>query len=115
MTYDLPERRRSLRGAISGLSWLAMPATWPIQLHELSMGGIAFTSPYPMEVGRTASVRATLGGEALSCPIRVCWTRPRRGTPGRSQSQYDVGAVFLPLDDSGKRALELFLKLSPAD
>ena len=62
---------------------------------------------------RSFAVRATLGGEALSCPIRVCWTRPRRGTPGRSQ--YDVGAVFLPLDDSGKRALELFLKVSPAD
>lgn len=113
MGYTLPERRRSLRASVSGLSWLAMPATWPIQLMELSLGGVAFTSPYPMEVGRTASVRATLGGEALSCPIRVCWTRPRRSLPGRSQ--YEVGAVFLPLDDSSRRALEMFLKLSPAE
>jgi PilZ domain len=113
MVYSLPERRRSLRASVSGLSWLAMPATWPIQLQELSLGGLAFTSPYPMEVGRTASVRATLGGEALSCPIRVCWTRPRRSLPGRSQ--YEVGAVFLPLDDSSRRALEMFLKLSPAE
>jgi hypothetical protein len=113
MAYTAPERRRSLRASISGMSWLAMPATWPIQLHELSLGGLAFTSPFPMEVGRTASVRATLGGEALSCPVRVCWTRPRRCVPGRPQ--FDVGAVFLPLDDSSRRALELFLKLSPAE
>jgi len=113
MHYALPERRRSLRATISGLSWLAMPASWPIQLHELSLGGLAFTSPYPMEVGRTASVRATLRDEALSCPIRVCWTRPKRILPGRSQ--YEVGAVFLPLDDASRRALEVFLKLSPVE
>jgi hypothetical protein len=113
MTYTAPERRRSLRANISGVSWLAMPATWSIQLQELSLGGLAFSSPFPMEVGRTASVRATLGGEALSCPIRVCWSRPRRAMPGRSQ--FEVGAVFLPLDDSSRRALELFLKLSPAE
>jgi hypothetical protein len=113
MTYTFPERRRSLRAGVTGISWLAMPATWPIQLHELSLGGVAFTSPFPMEVGRTASLRATLGGEALSCPIRVCWTRPRKGLPG--QSQFEVGAVFLPLDESGRRALEMFLKLSPAE
>lgn len=113
MSYTAPERRRSLRANISGVSWLAMPATWPIQLQELSLGGLAFTSPFPMEVGRTASVRATLGREALSCPIRVCWTRPRRSVPGRSQ--FEVGAVFLPLDDSSRRALEMFLKLSRAE
>jgi hypothetical protein len=113
MGYSLSERRRSLRASVSGLSWLAMPATWPIHLQELSLGGLAFTSPYAMEVGRTASIRATLGGEALSCPIRVCWTRPRRSQPGRSQ--YEVGGVFLPLDDSSRRSLEMFLKLSPAD
>ena len=113
MAYTVPERRRSMRANITGVSWLTMPATWSIQLQELSLGGLAFTSPFPMEVGRTASVRATLGSEALSCPIRVCWTRPRRSLPGRSQ--FEVGAVFLPLDDSSRRALEGFLKLSSAE
>jgi len=113
MAYTFPERRRSLRAGVTGVSWLAMPATWPIQLHELSLGGLAFTSPYPMEVGRTASFRATLGTEALNCPIRVCWSR-RRGDLPRA-AEYEVGAVFLPLDESCRRSLEVFLKLSPAE
>ena len=113
MTDTVPERRRSIRASLSGVSWLAMPATWSVQLHELSVGGLAFVSPYPIEVGRTASVRATLGREALNCSIRVCWTRPRKTLPGRSQ--FEVGAVFLPLDDSSRRALELFLKLPPTE
>jgi hypothetical protein len=79
----------------------------------LSLGGVAFTSPFPMEVGRTASVRATVGGDALSYPIRVCWTRPRRSVPGRSE--FDVGAVFLPLEDSSRSALESFLKVATHD
>ena len=62
MTYSFPERRRSLRAAVDGNSWLAMPSTWPVQLLELSLGGLAFTSPYDIEPGRTASVRATFGG-----------------------------------------------------
>ena len=114
MTYSPPERRRALRATVSGASWLAVPATWPIQLLDLSVGGLAFTSPHAIEVGRTASIRATLGPEALSCQIRVCWSRPRNGAlPGKSL--YEVGAVFLPLDDSSRRALETFLKLSPAE
>jgi hypothetical protein len=113
MTYTFPERRRSLRATVSGPSWIAMPASWQIRLKELSLGGVAFTSPFAIEVGRTASLRATLGGEALSCPIRVCWARSRQGQPG--QTQYEVGAVFMPLDEGGRRALELFLKLSPAE
>jgi len=112
MTYTLPERRRALRANVNAGSWLTVATLWPIQLIDLSLGGLAFTSPHTMEVGRTASIRATLGAEALNCQVRVCWSRPCRGVaPPRSQ-QYEVGAAFLPLDDSSLRALEAFLKLS---
>ena len=81
-------------------------------LRELSLGGLAFTSPHPIDVGRTALLRATLGSQALNCPIRVCWSRPRADA---SPTQFDVGAQFLPLDASSRRTLEVFLKLSPAE
>jgi hypothetical protein len=100
---------------VTGASWLAVPATWPIQLLDLSVGGVAFTSPHAIEVAKSASLRATLGPEALNCQIRVCWSRVRHETaPGKSP-QYEIGAVFLPLDDGSRRALETFLKLPPAE
>ena len=115
MSYTLPERRRGIRATVSDASWLKVPATWPIELLDLSLGGLAFTSPHAIEVGRTASVRATLGREALNCEIRVCWSRPGKGSLPWKTQHFEVGAVFLPLDESSRRALEIFLKLSPAE
>lgn len=115
MTYTLPERRRALRANLNAGSWLAVAAAWPIQLMDLSVGGLAFTSSHPMEMGRTASIRATLGAAALNCQVRVCWSRPCRGVAPPGSQQYEVGAAFLALDDSSVRALETFLKLSPAE
>ena len=114
MTYSVPERRRSQRAAVGTRSWLAVPSTWPVQLLDLSMGGLAFSSPYGLEIGRTASVRATLGRDAFNGQIRICWSRPR-GTASAVRPPFEVGAVFLPLDESSRRALESFLKLSPPE
>jgi hypothetical protein len=113
MIYSLPERRRSLRATVDSASWLAVPSTWPVQLLDLSLGGLAFSSPYELEVGRTASVRATLGREPFSGQIRVCWSRPR-GAVSSVRTPFEIGAVFLSLEEGSRRALESFLKLSPA-
>ena len=56
-----------MRASLSGVSWLAMPATWSGGLHDLSVGGLAFVSAYPIEVGRTASVRALTPAVVASC------------------------------------------------
>ena len=112
MTLAIPERRRSPRTEV-GFSWLAAPATWAVEVLDLSMGGLSFVSPYGLEVGRTASVRTILGREAFSGQIRVCWSRPR-GAAG-PRAQFDVGAAFLPLDESSRRVLESFLKSSPTE
>ena len=111
MTGAHPERRRSPRADV-GSSWLAAPATWPVELVDLSLGGLSFLSPYALEIGRTAAVRTILGRDAFSGQIRVCWTRPR-GAGARLQ--FDVGAMFLPLEESSRRVLESFLKLSPPE
>jgi hypothetical protein len=88
-----------------------MPSAWPVQLADVSMGGIAFSSPYGFEVGRTAAMRATLGRDAFNGQFRVCWSRPLTAPHG-VRPQFEIGAVFLSLEDSNRRALETFLKLS---
>lgn len=113
MNLGVPERRRSLRATVDSMSWLAVPSTWPVQLLDLSLGGLAFSSPYELDVGRTASVRATLGREPFIGQIRICWSRPR-GAVTSVRTPFEIGAVFLPLEESSRRALETFLKLSPA-
>ena len=87
-----------------------MPSMWPVQLLDLSLGGVSFVSPYALDVGRTASVRATFGRDAFSGQIRVCWTRSRGGGASPRQD-FEVGAVFLPLADESRRALQGFLKV----
>ncbi|MGH9370362.1 MAG: PilZ domain-containing protein [Vicinamibacterales bacterium] len=112
MSLSLPERRRSPRVSVAQASWLAVPSTWPVQLADLSLGGMAFSSPYELEVGRTAAVRATLGRDAFSGQFLVRWSRPLSTTNG-VRPQFQIGAAFLPFEDSSRRALETFLKLSP--
>jgi hypothetical protein len=109
MTLDIPERRRSQRATIDGRSWLAVPSTWPVQLVDVSLGGMAFSFPYALEVGRTMAVRATLGRDAFNGHVRVCWTPSRTTAPTRTPLV--IGAAFLPLDDTSRRVLESFLKL----
>ena len=108
----LPERRRSPRATLADRSWLTVPATWPVQLVDVSMGGLAFSSPYGLEIGRMVAVRATLGRDAFNGQIRVRWSRPQ-GAGNWIRPQFEIGAVFLPLDESSRRALESFLKVSP--
>lgn len=106
----MPERRRTPRAAIGDRSWLTAPSSWPVRLLDVSLGGVAFASPCGLEVGRTLAVRATLGRGAFNGQVRICWSRPR-AVSGATGPQFDVGAVFLPLDESSRRALESFLKL----
>ena len=112
MMLGLPERRRSQRATLAARSWLAVPSNWPVQLVDVSMGGLAFASPYGLDIGRKVAVRATLGRDAFNGQIRVCWSRPH-GAASAIRPQFEIGAVFLPLDESSRRALESFLKVSP--
>jgi len=111
MTLSFPERRRSVRAAVGVSSWLALPSTWPVQLLDLSLGGLAFSSPYDLEPGRTPSVRVTFGGQALNSKVRICWSR-RRTTITSNRPGFDIGACFVSLEDGSRRALESFLNLS---
>jgi hypothetical protein len=108
MSAGVPERRRSPRVDLES-GWLSTPATWGVELLDLSLGGLSCSSPYALGVGRTVWVRTMLGGAAFTAQVRVCWSRPRRGP----RSQFDLGVAFLPLEESSRRALESFLRVSP--
>jgi hypothetical protein len=88
-----------------------MPSTWPVQLLDLSMSGMAFSSPYGLEVGCTVVIRTMLGPEAFTGEVRVCWIA-HRGPLKSARPQFEIGAVFLPLEDTNRSALESFLKLA---
>jgi len=108
------ERRRSPRAAVKSGSWLTGPSTWPVQLVDLSLRGLSFTSPYGLEVGRIASLRTTLGPEAFNGQVRVRWSRPVKASAAVAP-RFEVGAVFLSLEESSRSALQAFLKLSPSE
>ena len=111
MTAFMSERRRSPRAPVTTPSQLSLPSTWSVRLLDLSLGGLAFSSPFVLAPGRTAALRATLGHEPFNSQIRVCWSRPS-GLSYVGGSPYEIGAAFLPLDEGSHRALEGFLKLS---
>lgn len=112
MPYAGPERRRSPRATVAGSqSWLSVPSTWPVQVLDVSTSGMAFSSPYGLEVGRTLVLRTTMGQKAFTGEIRVCWSS-RRDTPNSVRPRFEIGAVFLPLEDSSRSALESFLKVA---
>lgn len=109
---SVPERRRSPRAIVGPRLLVTVPATWSIRLLDVSLGGLAFASPYGLDVGRTVALRATFGRDAFNGHIRGCWSRIV-GADGLMR-QFEIGAVFLPLDEGSRRALESFLKLSPS-
>jgi hypothetical protein len=89
-------------------SWLAMRASWPVQLLDVSVGGAALSSPYTLEPGRTVSVRTILGGEAFHAQLRVCWSRDT-GTAVAGTRQFLIGAAFVALEEESRRALHVVL------
>ena len=107
----IPERRRSSRAGGTSDCWISLPSAWSVRLIDVSLGGLAFSSPFPLTPGRTAALRATLSQEPFNGQIRICWSRPS-GLLFVGGSPYEVGAAFVQLDESSHRALEAFLKLS---
>ena len=110
MTVTTPERRRSRRAPLRDGCWMAMPSSWRVELLDVSLDGISFVSAYHLEPGRTTSLRTTFAGEAFHGDVRVCWSRMRSSGP--HSLQFEVGGVFVVLEDDSRRVLQAFLKVS---
>ena len=114
MTLTVPERRRSQRVTLGEPYWLTVPSTWAVQLVDVSVGGIAFASPYGLEVGRSdAGARDTRARRIQRADrdlVGAVLGETRRAPCARSLKSARCFSV--PLDESSQRALESFLKLS---
>jgi hypothetical protein len=113
MIHGGPDRRRAQRVSVHSRSWLSVPTAWSVQLIDVGMGGLSFSSPNVIEAGRSVFVRANLGGEPFQGQVRVCWSKSRAMGAGRQR--YEIGATFFPLEDSSRRTLERFLRFSNTD
>jgi hypothetical protein len=109
-----PERRRAERVAVETPSWLSLPTSWSVQLIDVGMGGVSFSSPHPIEEGRTVYMTATLDGAAFSSPIRICWCKLRNGTSARRR-RYETGGTFLQLEEESRKTLWRFLRMSASE
>lgn len=114
MTASLPERRRVQRVAVSANSWLALPTSWSVELIDIGMAGLSFSSSHPLEVGRTVHVTATLDGQAFNSPIQVCWCKLRKAESGR-RGRYEIGATLQHMEDGNRRTLWRFLRITPSE
>jgi hypothetical protein len=113
MTPGVPERRRVQRVTIGTSSWLALPTSWSVELIDVGMAGLSFLSSHSLEVGRTVFVTATLDGEAFNSPIQVCWCKLRKGD-GR-KPRFEIGATLQQMEESSRRALWRFLRITPTE
>ena len=108
---SLPERRRSPRAVIPSESWLSLPSSWSVRLLDVSLDGVAFSSPFDVAHGRIIRFRAPLGQHPFNAQVRVCWSQRRR-VVSAVDAAYEIGAAFMPLDEGDRHALEAFLRLS---
>ena len=56
MTLSVPERRRGQRVAVGTSSWLALPTSWSVELIDVGIAGLSFSSSHALNVGRTVYV-----------------------------------------------------------
>jgi hypothetical protein len=113
MNSSVPERRRVQRVTVGASSWLALPTSWSVELIDVGMAGLSFTSSHALEVGRTIFVTATLGGEAFNSPVHVCWCKLRKRDA--QQPRYEVGGTLQQMEESSRRTLWRFLRMTPSE
>jgi hypothetical protein len=94
----LPERRRSPRVAILGrLHGLAVALDVPVEVRDLSLGGISIDTPVPFPVGATQEFGLVMGdGSQLVLHGRIlrCRDVSRVGIP-----MFQLGVQFLEDQD----------------
>lgn len=83
-------------------------------LHDISEGGICFTSPAPIGRDLVLRVQIQMGEFGLRIPAtaRTIWTRSCRDG---NQSFYHVGAAFIDLDEESQALIRNFVSIGPSN
>ncbi len=108
----VPERRRSPRVAVDGDgSSGVVRAAVPVELRDISVGGLRFALDSCLEAGGVYPLTALLRGLSLATPIRI--TRCARGSsptaPASSRGSWEAAAEFLWRDDDDAAAVRRWL------
>lgn len=105
------DRRRSPR--IELVAWLegrSLGPGQPLHVREISLGGMAFETHTPFDVGGVHAFRLTLGDEStteLSGRVMHC----RMATASPAEPLYVVGVQFVDDDDDGASVEEVIRRV----
>jgi hypothetical protein len=81
-----------------------------IQVRDIAMGGVLFTSKVPLANGHRARLHTWLGENRFEAQIEV-----RRVFAQGPAPEHQIGAAFVPIDEENRRALGSFLVTSTTE
>jgi hypothetical protein len=99
-----PERRRAQRSPVQGETFVQMPISLPVQVLDISRGGVLLQSSRPVNVGLRAPLRLKLGGESFETEVMVTRISPSSG------GAYTIGAMFLAVTPEDRRLIDRFTR-----
>jgi hypothetical protein len=100
------ERRRFPRIPCPPATSMAMAASVPARILDVSRSGALVSLPCRLEPGARARLQASLGSNPFSAEVEA-----RHSTPGPDKDGlFRLGAVFLALCETSRRALDEFLE-----
>lgn len=89
----LGDRRRRIRLEVVGSLWGTLESDRHAELENISRGGVLITSPIPVAVDSTQSVKVTVEGHEVKLSARV--RHLQRFTDARGEPRYRIGLEFL--------------------
>lgn len=102
------ERRRHARRQPAPDVAISLPATYDVEVLDISGGGALISTPGHVSVGQRARLRTLLEREPFSAIVEVLRVDP--GTRVGDDRREHVGLTFVSLDDNSRKTLHRFVK-----
>jgi hypothetical protein len=109
MEHEFRERRRSPRVSADNRTMVALQASVPIRLLDLSSDGLLLASEAPLRVGSTVRVVSRLAGRRLEVELCVRHASSRRG---EGVGGCVVGGSFPSFDPTARQIITALLAAS---